>query len=644
MDNTSEAIRKKKMRRKRAMLKRTHRRINVAFIIVFVMLLALGVRIFMINYTHGEEYSQAVLNHQTYTSTTIPYMRGNITSSDGTILAYSEKVYNLILDVKSVTSEDGKYINNTIDALVKCFNLDRDNIKKVINDNPTSQYQKLLKELTSDEIAEFNELKAQKNSNIYGVWFEESYVRKYPFSTLACDVIGFSSNVNGGELGLESQYDDELSGTDGVTYSYVDEDLNAVETTKAAVNGNNIITTIDYNVQSIIEKYMVAYNQEKPSKNTAIVVMNPKNGEILGMASYPQFDLNNPRNLENVYSAEQLASMSDTDITNSLYQLWTNYCVSQSYEPGSTYKPFTIAAGLEEGVVHDGDTYECKGYEYVGPDMIKCHSYSSIGSHGVLTLSQALENSCNPYMINIAIKLGNVRFAQYQKMFGFGAKTGVDLPGEATGIMYDENKITTIDAATNSFGQNINVNMIQMISAYSSLINDGKYYQPHIVKRIESANGEVVKENSPVLVRQTVTASTSKYLRKYLENTVELGTAHKAYIEGYSIAGKTGTAQKIPRADLKWVISFIGHAPADDPKFAIYIVLDEPDGTTGTSGSTSDALILAKDILTELMPYMNVYKDTDKPYVDPGNAPEESGVSDVPVTSAESNTSGNTNN
>ena len=644
MDNTSEARRKKIMRRKRAMLKRTHRRINVTFIIVFVLLLVLGVRIFMINYTHGEEYSQAVLNHQTYTSTTIPYMRGNITASDGTVLAYSEKVYNLILDVKSVTSEDGKYLNNTIDALVKCFGLDKDNIKKIINDNPSSQYQKLLKELTSDEIAEFNELKAQKNSNIYGVWFEESYVRKYPFNTLACDAIGFASNVNGGELGLESQYDDELSGTDGVSYSYVDEDLNAVETTKAAVNGNNIITTIDYNVQSIIEKYMVAYNQEKPSKNTAIVVMNPKNGEILGMASYPQFDLNNPRNLANVYSEEQLASMSDTDVTNALYQLWTNYCVSESYEPGSTYKPFTIAAGLEEGVVHDGDTYECKGYEYVGPDMIKCHSYSTIGSHGVLTLSQALENSCNPYMINIAIKLGNVRFAQYEKMFGFGAKTGVDLPGEATGIMYDENKITTIDAATNSFGQNVNVNMVQMLSAYSSLINDGKYYQPHIVKRIESANGEVVKENSPVLVRQTVTASTSKYLRKYLENTVELGTAHKAYIEGYSIAGKTGTAQKIPRADLKWVISFIGHAPADDPKFAIYIVLDEPDGTTGTSGSTSDALILAKDIMTELLPYMNVYKDTDEPYVDPGNAPEESGVSDVPVTSAESNTSGNTDN
>ena len=246
MDNTSEAKRKKMMRRKRAVLKRTHRRINVAFIIVFVLLLALGIRIFMINYTHGEEYSQAVLNHQTYTSTTIPYMRGNITASDGTVLAYSEKVYNLILDVKSVTSEDGKYLDSTINALVKCFGLDKDNVKKIINDNPTSQYQKLLKELTSDEIAEFNELKSDKSNNINGVWFEESYVRKYPFSTLACDIIGFASNVNGGELGLESQYDDELTGTDGVTYSYVDEDLNAVETTKAAVNGNNIVTDYDY--------------------------------------------------------------------------------------------------------------------------------------------------------------------------------------------------------------------------------------------------------------------------------------------------------------------------------------------------------------------------------------------------------------
>ena len=360
--------------------------------------------------------------------------------------------------------------------------------------------------------------------------------------------------------------------------------------------------------------------------------MNPKNGEILGMASYPQFDLNNPRSLSEIYTDEEFAAMSDTEKTNALYKLWTNFCVSESYEPGSTFKPFTVAAGLEEGVVHDGDTYECKGFEMVGPDKIKCHSYSTTGSHGVLTLSEALENSCNPYMINIAIKLGNVRFAQYEKLFGFGARTGIDLPGETTGITYTEDNMTTIDAACNSFGQTINVNMIQMISAYCSIINDGKYYMPHIVKRIESANGEVVKDNSAILVKQTVTASTSKYLRKYLENTVSKGTAHRAAIDGYSIAGKTGTAQKGNRDDLKWIISFIGHAPADDPKFAIYVVLDEPDGTTGTSGTTYDELYLARDIMEELLPYMNIYKDTDAPYVDPGSMPDESGVTDIPAS------------
>lgn len=641
MDSTR--LKEKKLKMKRMLLKRTHKKIYVAFVIVFAMLLVLGVRIFFINYTHGSEYSQAVLDHQAYTSTVVPYKRGNITTSDGTVLAYSEKVYNLILDVKALKEDDGKYVEDTMNAITKCFDISRSDLDEVVSNNPTSRYQKLRKELKSTDIEEFNELKEKSDSLIHGVWFEESYVRRYPFKTLACDVIGFASSTNGGELGIESQYDSELTGTDGVTFSYVDENMDASKKTKEAVDGNNIVTTIDYNVQAIIEKNIIAYNTEKPSANTAIMVMDPNTGEILGMASYPNFDLNNPRDISNLFTEEQLSEMSDEDVTNALYKLWANYCVSQSYEPGSTFKPFTIASALEEGVIHDGDTYECKGFEEVGPHKIKCHAYSSIGSHGVLTLQEALENSCNPYMINLASKLGNVKFVQYQKLFGFGAKTGVDLPGEADGIMYSEENITTIDAATNSFGQNINVNMVQVLSAYSSLINDGKYYQPHIVKRIESASGETVKEFTPTLVRQTVTPSTSKYLRTYLETTVSEGTASKAYIQGYSIAGKTGTAQKIPRDDLKWVISFIGHAPADDPKFAIYIVLDEPDKTTGTSGSTSDALVLAKSILEELLPYMNIYKDTDAPYVDPADMPEESGVSDVP-DSTSNTTDGTTGN
>ena len=600
MDNTSEAIRKKKMRRKRAMLKRTHRRINVTFIIVFVMLLALGVRIFMINYTHGEEYSQAVLNHQTYTSTTIPYMRGNITSSDGTVLAYSEKVYNLILDVKSVTSEDGKYLNNTIDALVKCFNLDRDNIKKVINDNPTSQYQKLLKELTSDEIAEFNELKAQKNSNIYGVWFEESYVRKYPFSTLACDVIGFASNVNGGELGLESQYDDALSGTDGVTYSYVDEDLNAVETTKAAVNGNNIVTTIDYNVQSIIEKYMVAYNKEKPSKNTAIVVMNPKNGEILGMASYPQFDLNNPRNLENVYSAEQLASMSDTDITNALYQLWTNYCVSQSYEPGSIFKTVTATAALETGVVGLNDSFTCSGATVVSDRRIRCHKTTG---HGTQDFTHTVYNSCNPAFVEWGRRVGTDNMYLYMGKLGLLAKTGIDLSGEAGTIIHKQENVGAVELATMSFGQSFQITPVQMLRAVSAIVNGGRLVTPHFGLYTSSSDGSVVNEFAYSTQDEAISSQTSETMKKILEGVVSEGGGTKAYIDGYSIGGKTATSQKLPRGSGKYISSFIGFAPADNPQVIAMCLIDEP---TGVYYGGTIAAPVVKTLYENILPYIGI--------------------------------------
>lgn len=632
-----EEIRKNKYRKKKAMLKRTHRRIGVAFLIVVVIMMVLGVRIFMINYTHGEEYSKAVLDHQTYTSTTLPYQRGQILTSNGTVLAYSEKVYNVILDVKFMLSDE-KYKEPTLNALVDCFGLNRGDLEKLVSENSESRYQKLIKGATSDEIAGFKELLAdsKNNPNIKGVWFEDSYLRKYPFGSLASDVIGFASAANGGELGIEMQYNDELSGTNGITYSYVDEGLDVQETSKTAVDGNNIVTTLDYNVQSIIEKKIKEYNAEKPSANTAVVVMNPNNGEILGMASYPTFDLNNPRDLSSVYSEEQLSSMSDTDVTNAMYKLWTNYCVSESYEPGSTFKPFTVAAGLEEGVVKDGDTYTCNGFEMIGPDKIKCHVYYTTGSHGTITLEQALMNSCNPYMISIALKLGNENMAKYQELFGFGSVTGIDLPGETTGITKGSS-MQTIDAACNSFGQTINVNMVQMISAYSSVINGGYYYQPHIVKRIESATGEVKQENTATLVRQTVTASTSKYLRRYLKSTVSDGTAKKAGVTGYSVAGKTGTAQKNPRSENKWLISFIGHAPADNPKFAIYVIIDEAYGTNGTSGSSADVIKLSHDILEELLPYMNVYKDDGAEPIDMSGAVDENTVGDIPSDTSSAN-------
>ena len=633
----SEQLRKNKYRRKKVMLKRVHTRGKVALGMVIVILVVLGGQVFRINYTHGDVYAKAVLDHQTYTSTELAYKRGQILTSDGTVLAYSEKVYNLILDVKQLLSDE-EYKEPTLSALTKCFNLDRNELESIVANNPTSRYQKLLRSLTPDDIEEFQNLTKDKTEgkNINGVWFEDSYLRKYPLGTFACDMVGFASANNGGELGIESQYDEELTGTNGTTYSYVDDGLEVTETQKAAVDGNNIVTTIDYNVQSVIEKCIKEYNEEKPSKNTAVVVADPSNGEILGMASYPTFDLNNPRDLSGLYTQEQIDKMSDEDYKNALYSLWTNFCVSESYEPGSTFKPVTVASALEEGVVKDGDTYTCNGYEMIGPDKLKCHVYKS-GGHGSLTVEQAVMNSCNPYMIHLALELGNEKFAQYQSLFGFGKTTGIDLPGETTGIVYGD-KMTTIDAACNSFGQTINVNMMQMMASYCSIINGGMLYQPHIVKRIESANGEVVKENKATLIRQTVTMSTSKLLRRYLKNTVESGTAKKVSVTGYSVAGKTGTAQKSPRSENKWLISFIGHAPADNPKFAIYVIIDEPDGTNGTSGSSADVLTLSHDILEKLLPYMSVYKDSLEPEVDTSDAEDEYTVDDVPEGSIQNTT------
>lgn len=634
---SDEQLKKNKYRRKKVMLKRVHTKGMVALVMVVVILMALGGQVFRINYTHGEPYAKAVLDHQTYTSTELPYKRGQILTGDGTVLAYSERVYNLILDVKLMLS-DGEYKEPTLSALCKYFNLNRSELEQKVSENSQSRYQKLLSNLTTDQIADFKNLMADstEGKNIKGVWFEDSYIRKYPLGTFASDVVGFASATNGGELGIESQYDEELTGTNGTTYSYVDEGLEVTETQKNAVDGNNIVTTLDYNVQSIIEKCILEYNEEKPSKNTAVVVADPSNGEILGMASYPTFNLNDPRKLTGMYTDEEIKDMSDEEYRNNLYSLWTNYCVSESYEPGSTFKPVTVASALEEGVVKDGDTYVCKGFETVADYKLKCHVFSTIGSHGSLTVEQALMNSCNPYMIHLALEMGNSRFAYYQSLFGFGKITGIDLPGETTGIVYGD-RMTTIDAACNSFGQTINVNMMQMMAAYCSIINGGMLYQPHIVKRIESANGEVVKEYKANLVRQTITASTSKLLRRYLKNTVEEGTAKKAGVTGYSVAGKTGTAQKGDRKDNKWIISFIGHAPAENPKFAIYVVIDEPYGTTGTSGSSADVLTLTHNILEKLLPYMNVYKDASDEYEDTSSSPDELTVDGIPAGTASSN-------
>lgn len=594
----------------------------IVFAVIILALVLLALYLAYINYKDGDKYSKLVLDNQQYDSTILPFKRGDIKDRNGTVLAYSTKVYNLIFDPKLILSDEKeRYKEPTLTALTQCFDLSWQDLEEILRTKSQSHYVKLLKGLTADEIAPFNALVEDKKNNPYikGVTFEEEYVRSYPFGSLACDVIGFASSSSQGELGLESYYNDVLSGIDGVSYGYVNSDLNLEKTVKAAVDGYNIVTTIDFNVQSIIEKHIKKFNEEYGSKNTAVIVMNPNNGEIIAEASYPVFDLNNPRDLTGIYSEEELNAASDDEIKEKIFNLWRNYCVSDVYEPGSTIKSFTVAAGLEEGILNGSETYVCDGGEMVLDKWVACHNKNG---HGTLTLEGAIMQSCNDALIHIGTQIGAENTAKYQNIFGFGYKTYVDLPGEDAGLTKDAKDMDATDIATNAFGQNMNVNMHQMVAAYASLINGGYYYQPHFVKRIETNSGEVVSTINPTLIRQTVTSETSATLRQYMKHTVTEGGARKVAIEGYDIGGKTGTAQTWAldeegrnlgyRSAYDHVISFMGFAPTDDPQFLFYVVIDSPKVDAGLVGSSTVACTFSHDLLVDILPYLNVFPDSSE--------------------------------
>ena len=376
------------------------------------------------------------------------------------------------------------------------------------------------------------------------------------------------------------------------------------------MDGNSLILTLDSNIQTIIERYATEFRRDVGCNNIGIIVMNPNNGEILGMTSNEEYDLNNPRDLSRWYTEEELALMSEEEKYNALNQIWRNFCVSDTYEPGSTYKPFTIAAALEENLIQYDDEYECLGYHEVGGWKISC---ANRYGHGVISLTQSIMKSCNCALMDIVDLLGRGFYHRYQVNFGFGNVTGIDIPGESKGIIWEESKLNVTELATASFGQSFNVSMIQMAAAFSSLVNGGNYYQPHIVSQIVDPNGIVVKENTPLVVRKTVSEATSEFLREAFYQTVEAGTASKAKAEGYLIGGKTGTAQKLPRDAKKYVVSFIGCAPVESPEVVTYVVIDEPYDEE-YSASSHYATTITSNILEEILPYLGCYPEGEIDY------------------------------
>lgn len=635
--------------------KKMQKKLVVLFVIIALLLLGLIVRLMYIEHTSGKKYEKKVLSQQKYDSTVIPYQRGNITDCKGTILATSVDVYNVILDCK-VLNSDSADIDPTIDALITCFpQLNETDLRNLITDKPKSQYNVLAKKLSYEEIQAFEDMQAaekeasdkkssdaEKKGKINGVWFEKEYQREYPYGSLASAVVGFTTSGNLGMNGVENSYNSVLNGTNGREYGYLNSDSNFEKTVIDAQNGNDVTLTIDANIQKIVEDKIAAFEEEyrdaaregAGSKHVGVIVMNPQNAEVLAMANYPNYDSSNPRDLSAYYTQEEIDAMDDDAELDALNQLWSNFCITYTYEPGSTVKPFTVACGLDTGTLDPNRTFICDGYETISGHDIHC---VNTNGHGLETVEDALKNSCNDALMQMSYDIGPENFSKYQQIFSFGTKTNIDLPGEARtdSLIYTEDQLSTINLATNSFGQNFNVTMIQVASAFCSIINGGNYYQPHVVKKITDENGNVIQEDNGTLLKKTVSSSTSELLKQYLYATVSDGTGKYAKVPGYSMGGKTGTAQKLPRGQGNYLVSFIGFAPVDNPQLLVYVVVDEPNAEEEFHSTFAQEI--AKGIFEETLPYLNIYPDEDivvTEETDPAEAPAD-GTTDVPDSAPE---------
>ena len=601
------------------------------FIIVILALVGLTFRITYINAVSGEKYKRQVLSQsqQQYESRVIPFQRGDIYDANGTLLANSEKVYNVILDCKVVTSKDA-YVDPTVKAMVAVLGINEEDIRKCLNDEDTkgSPYQVIKKQVpitdkkafeeycdVNNEERELSQEEISERQKIKGVWFEEEYLRKYPLNAVGSDVIGFANSGNVADWGMEGYYSSVLNGVNGRQYGYFNSDADVGQTIIEPKSGYSIVSTIDINVQEIIEKkikeIMVGLsngpNGKRGAKNVGIVVANPNDGSILGMASSDPYDLNNPRDLEAFYGADEIAAMTEDDKVKNLNKIWQNYCISSVYEPGSTAKAMTVGGALDIGAVTPESTYFCDGFQEVAGEKIKC---SNTDGHGEQTMSQVMANSCNDALMQMGAKMGVEEFVRYQSVFNIGTKTGIDLPGEATGITYNTQSMGAVQLATCSFGQGDTCTMVQEMAAVCSTINGGYYYQPRVVSKVLDSNGSVVENLEPLLLKQTISEETSNYVREYMTAVVKPdGTGEMAKVDGYSMGGKTGTAQKIPRGNGKYLVSFIGFAPAENPQVAVYVVIDEAN--VEKQAISSYAQYVYHEVMEELLPYMGIFPDEE---------------------------------
>ncbi len=577
-----------------------------AFFAAFALMFG---RVLYMKVVHGAEYEAAAKNQQINRyDITIPPNRGSILDRNNQVLAISTTVYNVALDslqLAEVAELSPEEQEKTLTTLCEYFpELDYNTLKQYVTINPetgelymNNHWKYLVKGI---ERSVKEELEAM---NLKGVYFEKSSKRSYPLNSSACHLVGFTRGD--AQWGLEGYYNSYMEGTPGRSFILYNGADSVVHQDYDAKDGDTIITTIDYNIQKIAEEVVAETAAEWPAKNVAAMVMDPYTGEIYAMAESHSFDLNNPNEIPewetDITYTENWDQLSSEEQLEYLNTMWKNFCVSDTYEPGSIFKPMLVAAALEEGVITPNSSFQCNGYTDIGGYRIKCHLVSG---HGNINVEQIMAQSCNMGVIQIANLLGADKFYEYQREFGFGDYTGIDLPGEAAGQLHSKESIGPTELATMSFGQTFNCTSIQVIAAFSSLINGGNLVKPHVVSQIVDADGNVVLENDTEVVRRVISEKTSAYMRTALKATVENGLAKKLQIDGYSIGCKTGTAEQGSRTnDDLWALSNMSYFPAENPKYIVFTVINQPsDYVEGVQTPTP----MTKKLIEGIIKYDNL--------------------------------------
>lgn len=556
-----------------------------------VLLVLLGIRIFYLQYFKADYYQKLAFEQQTRDRLIAP-QRGDILDRNGVALATTKSAASVSVIHAQIQNEE-----EVARQLAEILELDYNTVLE------KAQKKVALTRIKTKVDAET--AKKIENLQLKGVKVDEDIQRIYPFKSLASQVIGFVGKDNQGIIGLESKYEDYLKGEQGKIMTQTDgrgrEIVNGDRIRVEPVPGASLVTSIDVNIQQFAEQTLEKVLSYKQAKRGSIIVMNPRNGEIYAMAGKPDFDLNKPFEINDESLKSAWDTLSAKEQNDALNKMWRNFNINDTYEPGSTFKVITSAAGLEEGAVTENDSFNCGGGREVGGRYIKC--WRSPRSHGTETFIQGVQNSCNPVFMDVAARLGSDTFYEYMLKFGFDKKTGIDLPGEAVGIMHKKENIGPVELATMSFGQSFQITPMQLLRAVSSVINGGTLITPHFGIELRDREGNTTKVFEYDTSQKSISKETSDRMRPILESVVQVGSGNKTYIPGYRIGGKTATSEKLPRRSGKYIASFCAFAPAEDPQVIALVLIDEPQGVY-YGGQVAGPVM--KELLENILPYLGV--------------------------------------